>query len=154
MTLAVSSTIAVLAIIGLVIGLVVLIVVIFLLNGVYSPIRKILSDVKVANTAPMLTRGVPGTDQLGQTRQLAESVPPLALAYLAKLGASPAPAPAPVAAAPPPPPSQAPDAPYRPPERTYPAPAQPPASSPAQTGFVPRTDQPAPPAEPKPWSNY
>ena len=33
----------------------------------------------------MLERGVPGTDQLGTTRRLAESVPDLAVRYLHKL---------------------------------------------------------------------
>lgn len=97
----------ILAIIGLVVGLVVLLVVVKLLNDTLTPLRSILADVENAKTAPMLERGVPGTDQLGTTRRLAESIPPLALAYLAKLGASPAPpAPAydaPPAYAPPPP---------------------------------------------------
>ena len=109
----------VLAIIGLVLGLVVLLVVIKLLNDTLRPLRSILADVENAKTAPMLERGVPGTEQLGQTRQLAESVPPLALAYLAKLGASPAP-PAPAYAPPPPawspPPAAAPAAASAPPQ--------------------------------------
>jgi hypothetical protein len=91
----------VLAIIGLVVGLVVLLVVIKLLNDTLTPLRSILADVENAKTAPMLERGVPGTDQLGTTRRLAESIPPLALAYLAKLGASPAAPPPPAYAAPP-----------------------------------------------------
>jgi hypothetical protein len=97
----------VLAIIGLVLGLVVAVVVLKLLNDTLKPLLSVLADVQNASTAPMLQRGVPGTEQLGQTRHLAESVPPLALAYLAKLGASPAPAPAYSAApawTPPPPP--------------------------------------------------
>jgi hypothetical protein len=103
--LAVSSTGQTLAIIGLVVGFIVLLVVIWLLSQVLAPLRKALADVKSANTAGMLTKGVPGTDQLGTTRRLADSVPPLALAYLAKLGlagkaASPAPA-QPFAAPPP-----------------------------------------------------
>jgi hypothetical protein len=98
----------VLAIIGLLVGLVVLLVVIKLLNDTLTPLRSILADVENAKTAPMLERGVPGTDQLGQTRRLAESIPPLALAYLAKLGASPAPPPPAYA---PPPPAYAPPAP-------------------------------------------
>jgi hypothetical protein len=101
----------VLAIIGLVVGLVVLIVVIKLLNDTLTPLRHILDDVQNAKTAPMLERGVPGTEQLGQTRRLAESVPPLALAYLQKLGANPAPAPPPSYASPPPPPAYSPPAP-------------------------------------------
>ncbi len=92
-----------LAIIGLVVGLVVLLVVIKLLNDTLTPLRSILADVQNAKTAPMLERGVPGTEQLSQTRSLAESVPPLALAYLQKLGARPAAAPAPAYAPPPPP---------------------------------------------------
>jgi hypothetical protein len=84
--LAVGTVVAVLALIGLAIGLVVLFVVIWLLQGVLSPLRHILADVKSAQTAPMLERGVQGTDQLGRTRSLAESVPDLAAAYLVKLG--------------------------------------------------------------------
>jgi hypothetical protein len=107
MVVAVGTTVAVLAVIGLVIGLVVLLVVIWLLNDVLAPLRRTSSDVQDALTAPMLQRGVPGTDQLGATRRLAESVPDLALAYLQKLslssgngGPAPAPAPAPAAVAP------------------------------------------------------
>jgi len=104
--MAVGTTVTVLSIVGLVIGLVVLVVVISLLNGVLSPLRRILADLRSAKTAPMLERGVPGTDQLGATRRLAESVPDLALRYLQKLSSRPAaareapPAPAPAAAAP------------------------------------------------------
>jgi hypothetical protein len=94
-----------LAIVGLVVGLVILLVVIKLLNDTLKPLLSILADVQNAKTAPMLERGVPGTDQLGQTRRLADSVVPLAVAYLGKLGASPAPAPA---YAPPPAPAWAP----------------------------------------------
>jgi hypothetical protein len=83
--MAVGTTVAVLAVIGLVVGLIVLGVVIFLLSNVLAPLRSILRDLQSAKTAPMLERGVPGTDQLGTTRRLAESVPELALAYLQKL---------------------------------------------------------------------
>lgn len=86
-----------LIIIGLVVGVVIALLVIFLLQSTLNPLRAVLKDIELAHTAPMLTRGVPGTDQLSQTRRLAEQVPGLALAYLAKLGAAPA------AAAPPPP---------------------------------------------------
>jgi hypothetical protein len=98
-----SSAQTVLAIIGLVLGLVVLLVVIWLLNDVLRPLRRISADLTEANKAPMLKKGIPGADQLGTTRRLAESVPPLALAYLNKLALGPRPAapppPAPVAAA-------------------------------------------------------
>jgi hypothetical protein len=89
-TLALSSAGEVLAILGLVIGLVVLGLVVALLHMTLAPLRSVLEDVNDASTAQMLSRGVPGTDQLGRTRQLAQSVPPLALAYLQKLGAAPA----------------------------------------------------------------
>ena len=46
----------------------------------------------------MLKKGIPGADQLGTTRRLAESVPPLAIAYLNKLSLPTRPAPAPLSA--------------------------------------------------------
>jgi len=98
-----STTQTVLAIIGLLLGVVVLGVVIHLLNDVLRPLQRIAADITEANKAPMLKKGIPGADQLSTTRRLAESVPPLALAYLSKLGARPAAAPPPAAAAPPPP---------------------------------------------------
>jgi hypothetical protein len=109
----VSTTVAVLAIIGLVVGLVVFFVVIYLLNGVLSPLRHVLMDLQDAKTAPMLERGVPGTEQLSQTNRLARGVPDLALAYLNKLGASPAPQP--TYSAPAPAPAWQPSAPSAPP---------------------------------------
>jgi len=102
MPLAVSTAETVLALIGLAIGLIVLVVVIRLLANVLAPLRSVLRDLQSAKTAPMLERGVPGTDQLGATRRLAESVPDLALAYLQKLSL-PARPPEPVASAPAPP---------------------------------------------------
>jgi len=101
MLLAVGTAVTVLAVIGLVIGLVVLFVVVWLLNDTLAPLRRTSSDVQDALKAPMLERGVPGTDQLGATRRLAESVPDLALAYLQRLSLPPrTEAPAPAAAAP------------------------------------------------------
>jgi hypothetical protein len=84
--MAIATGLSVLALVGLVIGLVVLFVVIWLLQGVLTPLRRILFDVNEASTAPLLERGVQGTEQLAQTRRLAESVPPLAVAYMQKLG--------------------------------------------------------------------
>lgn len=103
----------ILAVMGLVLGLVVLFVVIWLLNDVLGPLRRIAADLTEANKAPMLKKGIPGADQLSTTRRLAESVPPLALAYLNKLALGPR------AAAPPPP------------EPVAVAPAAPPAAAPA-----------------------
>ena len=140
--LAVSSTVSVLAVVGLVVGLVVLLVVIFLLQGVLTPLRAILTDLRSAKTAPMLERGVPGTDQLGATRRLAESVPDLAVRYLHKLSlavntdpparasATAPPVPSPVAAAVPA------------------APAAP--AAPASTGLPTALDDPRLPA----WKRY
>lgn len=136
--LAVSSTVTVLAVIGLVIGLVVLLVVIWLLNDVLAPLRRILADLRSAKTAPMLERGVPGTDQLGATRRLAESVPDLAIRYLGKLSLAvntdaPARASAPAARAP------------------APAPSPPPAAASAPTSGLPSAlDDPRLPA----WKRY
>jgi hypothetical protein len=84
--LAVSTLVAVLALIGLAIGLVVFVVVFFLLIGVLSPLRAVLRDVRDAQTAPMLETGVRGVDQLDQSQRLAQSVPDLAVAYMQKLG--------------------------------------------------------------------
>lgn len=86
MTPAVSTGIAILAIIGLAVGLVVFFVVVQLLHGVLTPLRRVLADVQDAQTAPMLEHGVKGPEQLGQTQQLANAVPPLAVAYMQKLG--------------------------------------------------------------------
>ncbi len=119
----------ILAIIGLVVGLVVLLVVIKLLNDTLAPLRATLADVQGAHSAPLIERGVPGTEQLGQTRRLADSVPPLALAYLAKLGANPAPPP--------------------PPQPTYSAPAPSAAPAAAQPSSA-QASQPEPPA----WKKY
>jgi|GEM_PF-1801966 len=102
---AVSTTVTVLALVGLFIGLIVLGLVTFLLQNTLSPLRAVLKDLQSAKTAPMLERGVPGTEQLGATRRLADAVPPLAMAYLQKLSLAPAPPPpAPAFAAPSPPP--------------------------------------------------
>lgn len=84
--MAVAAGLAILALIGLAIGLVVLFVVIYLLNDVLTPLRRILHDVEDAKTAPLLERGVQGTDQLARTRSLAEAVPDLAVRYMQKLG--------------------------------------------------------------------
>lgn len=107
-----SSAQTVLAIVGLLLGLAVLGVVIYLLNDVLAPLRRISADVTEANKAPMLTKGIHGAEQLGTTRRLADSVPPLAIAYLNKLSLPQRPAPATLSAsappAAPPPPAQAP----------------------------------------------
>jgi hypothetical protein len=97
-TFAVTTGIAILAVIGLLVGLVILGVVVTMLQAVYAPIRSIKRDAEAAATAPMLDRGIQGLDALGRTRQLANTVPGLAGAYLQKLNGG-APAAAPRAAA-------------------------------------------------------
>jgi hypothetical protein len=92
------TTVQILAVVGLVLGLVIFLLVVKLLNDTLTPLRAIRDDVVLALKAPMLEHGVRGTEQTATTRRLAESVPPLALAYLAKLGAG---APPPQAAPPP-----------------------------------------------------
>jgi hypothetical protein len=139
--IAVGTTVTVLSIVGLVLGLVVLVVVISLLNGVLSPLRRILADLRSAKTAPMLERGVPGTDQLGATRRLAVSVPDLALRYLQKLSSRPAAAPEPAPAAPP--------APAPAPASAAPATAAPAATA-TTTGLPSALDDPRLPA----WKRY
>lgn len=84
--MAIGTGLAILSIIGLIVGLVVFAVVVLLLTATLAPLRKILVDVQDAQTAPMLERGVKGTDELSRTQQLANGVPPLAVAYLQKLG--------------------------------------------------------------------
>jgi hypothetical protein len=84
--IAVSTATGIVAWIGLAIGLVVFCVVISLLQGVLTPLRKILVDVRDARTAPMLEHGVRGPEQLDRTRQLAGSVPDAAIGYMQKLG--------------------------------------------------------------------
>lgn len=81
-----STVLNVLSIVGLVVGVVVLGVVIFLLQDVLTPLRRILTDVEDAKTAPLLEHGVRGADQLDRTRRLAESVVDPAVRYLQKLG--------------------------------------------------------------------
>jgi len=104
--LAISTGLTILAIIGLVIGLVVLGVVIMLFSAVLSPTRQIARHAREApDVAPFLTNGVQGVEELRRTRDLCSQVPPLALAYLAKMrrggpavetpeASSPSPAPA------------------------------------------------------------
>ncbi len=125
--LGVSTTATVLAVVGLAVGLIVFFVVVWLLNSTLAPLRRVLTDLQSAKKAPMLERGVPGTEQLGTTRRLAESVPDLALAYLQKLSLSPQPA-APAS------------------EPAAPAERPPPAPTPASTGLATQQDDPRLPA--------
>jgi hypothetical protein len=85
----VSTTLVVLAWIGLALGLVVAVVVVLLFNRVVRPareIRRYADDILAAGLG--IARNLDGVDEAVRTRELATAVPGLALAYLQKLGAS------------------------------------------------------------------
>ena len=86
--LAMSAGIIVLAWIGLALGLVIALVVVLLFNRVVRPaleIDRYADDILAAGLA--IARNLDGADELLRTRELATAVPPLALAYLDRLGA-------------------------------------------------------------------
>jgi hypothetical protein len=81
--LAISTGIAVLALVGLALGLVVLLVVLGLFNRIMRPaleIDRYASDILEGGIG--IAKGVDGVDELARTRDLVTSVPPLAVAYL------------------------------------------------------------------------
>ena len=82
-SLAISTGIAVLALIGLALGLVVLLVVLALFNRIVRPAMEIdgyAKDILAGGVG--IAKGVDGVDELARTRELVTSVPPLAVAYL------------------------------------------------------------------------
>lgn len=86
--LAVSTGIAVLAWIGLAVGLVIALVALALLQAVVRPaleIRRYADDILAAGIG--IAKNLDAVDELARTRELAVAVPPLAVAYLDKLGA-------------------------------------------------------------------
>jgi len=83
MVLAVSTGTAVLSLIGLAVGLFVLLVVLALFNRVVRPALEIQSyadDILAGGIG--IAKGVDGVDELAKTRDLVNSIPPLAVAYL------------------------------------------------------------------------
>ncbi len=83
MTLAVSTGIAVLSLVGLALGLVVLLVVLNLFNRIVFTAREIDGYAKdILDGGIGIAKGVDGVDELAKTRDLVNSVPPLAVAYL------------------------------------------------------------------------
>jgi hypothetical protein len=83
MALAVSTGVAVLSLIGLALGLVVLLIVLALFNRVVRlalEIRRYADDILAAGLG--IAKNVEGVDELAKTRDLAVSLPPLAVAYL------------------------------------------------------------------------
>ena len=83
MTLAVSTGIAVLSLIGLAIGLVVLLTVLALFNRIVRPALEIDRYAKdILDGGIGIAKNLDGVDELAKTRDLATSLPPLAVAYL------------------------------------------------------------------------
>jgi hypothetical protein len=83
---AISTGIAVLAWIGLVVLLVIALVVLVLLHNVLRPaleIRRYADDILAAGVA--IATNLDGVDELSRTRELVIAVPPLAVSYLEKL---------------------------------------------------------------------
>jgi hypothetical protein len=83
MTLAVSTGIAVLSLIGLGLGLLILLVVLALFNRIVRPALEIDRYAKdILDGGIGIAKGVEGVDELAKTRDLVNSVPSLAVAYL------------------------------------------------------------------------
>jgi hypothetical protein len=83
MTLAVSTGTAVLSLIGLALGLVILLVVLALFNRVVRPALEIDRYARdILDGGIGIAKNLDGVDELARTRNLATSVPPLAVAYL------------------------------------------------------------------------
>jgi hypothetical protein len=81
--LAVSTGIAVLSLIGLAVGAFVLLSVVSMFNRIVRPAREIddyAKDILAGGIG--IAKGVDGVDELAKTRDLVNSVPPLAVAYL------------------------------------------------------------------------
>ena len=83
MILAVSTATAVLSLIGLAVGLFVLVSVLSMFNRVVRPALEIDRYAKdILDGGIGIAKGVEGVDELAKTRDLVNSVPPLAVAYL------------------------------------------------------------------------
>lgn len=85
--LALSTLVTILAWVGLALGLVVAALVVLLFNRVAGPaleIQRYADDILEGGLG--IARNVDGADELVRTRELATAVPPLALAYLERLG--------------------------------------------------------------------
>ena len=82
-----STTVVVLAWIGLGLGLVVALLVVWLFDRVVRPMLEIERYSRAILDAGLgITRNLDGVDEAVRTRDLAVSVPGLAVAYLQKLG--------------------------------------------------------------------
>lgn len=84
-----STGVAVLCIIGLVLGAVVLVLVVALFDRVRVPLAEIdRYSGRILEAGVGIARNVDGVDEAVRTRELATAVPGLAVAYLKKLGAA------------------------------------------------------------------
>jgi hypothetical protein len=80
--------IEILALIGLILAVGVLVAVALFLHGVLRPVREIDGyAAQILEAGLGIARNLDDTPALLRTRELAQGVPPLALAYLRKLGA-------------------------------------------------------------------
>lgn len=83
MILAVSTGIAVLSLIGLAVGLFVLVSVLSMFNRIVRPAREISRYAEdILDGGIGIAKNLDGVDELARTRDLATSLPPLAVAYL------------------------------------------------------------------------
>ena len=82
-----STTVVVLAWIGLALGLIVALLVVWLFDRVIRPTLEIERYSRAILDAGLgITRNLDGVDEAVRTRDLATTVPGLAVAYLQKLG--------------------------------------------------------------------
>jgi hypothetical protein len=86
--LAMATGMTVLAWIGLILGLVIAVTVVALFNRVMRSALEIDSYASnILDSGLAIARNLDGADELLKTRDLATAVPPLAVAYLKRLGA-------------------------------------------------------------------
>jgi hypothetical protein len=83
MIVAISTGTAVLSLIGLALGLAILLVVLALFNRVVRPALEVNRYAKdILDGGIGIAKNLDGVDELARTRELATSLPPLAVAYL------------------------------------------------------------------------
>ena len=83
MIVGVSTGTAVLSLVGLALGLVILLLVVALFNRVVRPALEIMRYAEdILDGGIGIAKNLDGVDELARTRELALSLPPLAVAYL------------------------------------------------------------------------
>ena len=84
-----STTVVVLAWLGLALGAVIAVVVVLLFNQLVSPLRQVdRYAAHILDAGVGIARNLDGVDEAMRTRELATAVPGLAAAYLKRLGAA------------------------------------------------------------------